>query len=98
MSETNFPDSTISFGITTTEEARDFFGRMKSEHVELLKDAVEKRIQQVFNEHIVIEGKEKEIFSEAYEQVLEVFSIGYKCGWNDLRSTLVNNNNQGGKI
>ena len=44
------------------------------------EEAYKERIRQLFDEHINIDGKAAD---EAYNQILQVFAIGYQCGWND---------------
>ena len=73
----------------TNEEGKAYFDRMLRE----MKDketAIRERIEQLFGEYIQIGGEKRD---EAYQQVLKVFAIGYKLGWNDQYSI----NTKGGK-
>ena len=82
-------DTTLSFRMETNEEGRAYFDRMLRE----MKDketAIRERIEQLFGEYIQIGGEKRD---EAYQQVLKVFAIGYKLGWNDQYSI----NTKGGK-
>lgn len=87
MSDMRFPNWSVSFDIAATEDAKEFFGKIMNDAREL-QDAVEERIRQLFSEHIGISGKDEETFEDACKQILEVFSIGYKCGWNDFRNII----------
>lgn len=82
-------DTTLSFRMETNEEGKAYFDRMLRE----MKDketAIRERIEQLFGEYIQIGGEKRD---EAYQQVLKVFAIGYKLGWNDQYSI----NTKGGK-
>ena len=72
----------VTFDVKPDEKMQAFIERMQKEHVER-EEAFRKRIKQLFDEHIGIEGPKKD---EAYRQVLNVFSLGYQCGWSDLKS------------
>ena len=72
-------DTTLSFRMDTNEEGKAYFDRMLRE----MKDketAIRERIEQLFGEYVQIGGEKRD---EAYQQVLQVFAIGYKLGWND---------------
>lgn len=73
---------TFSFSVEQNEQAIDFFKRMQEELVEH-EEAFRQRIKQLFDENIGVEGEKAD---EAYNQVLQVFAIGYQHGWNDLYS------------
>ena len=82
-------DTTLSFRMETNEEGKAYFDRMLRE----MKDketAIRERIEQLFGEYIQIGGEKRD---EAYQQVLKVFAIGYKLGWNGQYSI----NTKGGK-
>ena len=82
-------DTTLSFRMDTNEEGKAYFDRMLRE----MKDketAIRERIEQLFGEYVQIGGEKRD---EAYRQVLQVFAIGYKLGWNDQYSI----NTKGGK-
>ena len=82
-------DTTLSFRMETNEEGKAYFDRMLRE----MKDketAIRERIEQLFGEYVQIGGEKRD---EAYQQVLKVFAIGYKLGWNDQYSI----NTKGGK-
>ena len=70
---------TITFDMQVDESMEDFVTKMQAE----LKDheeALRKRIEQLFDEYIKIDGAKKD---EAYNQILQIFAIGYQLGWND---------------
>lgn len=70
---------TITFDMQVDESMEDFVTKMQAE----LKDreeAFRKRIEQLFDEYIKIDGEKKD---EAYNQILQIFAIGYQHGWND---------------
>ena len=77
-----FPNKTISFDIPVDEKAVDFFKRMQEEMMDNQK-AIRARIKQLFDEFIGVE--DKTTAKNAYNQVLQVFSIGYQLGWNDRK-------------
>ena len=74
---------TMSFEAKVSEETKDFFTRMMEE----MKDketAIRERIETLFNEKCQSGSDlDKEKTNEAYKQLLLLFSIGYKLGWND---------------
>ena len=75
-------DTTLSFRMDTNEEGNAYFDRMLRE----MKDketAIRERIEQLFGEYVQIGGEKRD---EAYQQVLQVFAIGYQLGWNDQYS------------
>jgi hypothetical protein len=87
MTKWNDPSSwTLTFQVEASEEMKAFFDRMLKESKEK-EEAYKERIRQLFNEHINIDGKAAD---EAYNQILQVFAIGYQCGWNDHYSLLQN--------
>jgi predicted solute-binding protein len=73
---------TCSFSVSANEDTQAFFERMKKEFKER-EESFKERIRQLFDEHIGIGGEKAE---EAYYQVLQVFTLGYQCGWNDYYS------------
>ena len=73
---------TLSFKVEPNEEAKAFFERMQKELAER-EEAFKKRAKQLFDEKIKMEGDKAD---EAYNQILQVFTIGYQHGWNDLYS------------
>lgn len=82
-------DTTLSFRMETNEEGKAYFDRMLRE----MKDketAIRERIEQLFGEYVQINGEKRD---KAYQQVLQVFAIGYQLGWNDQYSI----NTKGGK-
>lgn len=72
----------LTFDVKADEQMRDFVDRMRKEHVER-EEAFRQRIKQLFDEEIDVGGKNK---GAAYQQVLQVFFLGYQHGWNDLKS------------
>ena len=83
MKKWNDPSNkSITFDIQPDEEAFDFFYRMMEEDKER-EEAFKERIKQLFDEHIAIGGEKAD---KAYNQVLQVFALGYQCGWSDLYS------------
>ena len=74
----------VSFKVEPNEEAKAFFERMHKEMTER-EEAFKKRIKQLFDEEIGVKGDKAD---EAYKQILQVFTIGYQHGWNDLYSLL----------
>ena len=79
-----FPNKPISFDIPVDEKTMDFFNRMKEEHMEIEK-AIKARIKQLFDEFIGIKGDDAAA-KDAYNQVLQVFCVGYQLGWNDRKA------------
>ena len=73
---------TLSFKVEPNEEAKVFFERMQKELTER-EEAFKKRAKQLFDEKIKVGGDKAD---EAYNQILQVFTIGYQHGWNDLYS------------
>ena len=83
MTEWNDKENlTLSFRVEPSEEAKAFFERMQKELTER-EEAFKKRIKQLFDEKIGVGGDKAD---EVYNQILQVFTIGYQCGWNDLYS------------
>ena len=74
---------TMSFEAKVSEETKDFFTRMMEE----MKDketAIRERIETLFNEKCQFGSDlDKKETDKAYMQLLTLFSIGYKLGWND---------------
>ena len=79
-----FPNKSISFDIPCDEKTMDFFNRMQEEHVEREK-AIKARIKQLFDEFIGFKGDDAAV-KDAYNQVLQVFCVGYQLGWNDRKA------------
>ena len=75
-------NKTLTFRVEPNEEAKAFFERMQKEQTER-EEAFKKRIKQLFDEEIGVGGDKAD---KAYKQVLQVFTIGYQHGWNDLYS------------
>lgn len=73
---------TLSFKVEPDEEASAFFERIQKDLTER-EESFKKRIKQLFDEEIGVGGDKAE---EAYNQILQVFTIGYQHGWNDLYS------------
>ena len=73
---------TLTFDMQPTEEVKAFFQRMGKEHKES-EEAFKERIKQLFDEHIGVDGEKG---GDAYNTALQLFAIGYQCGWNDLYS------------
>ena len=83
MAKWNDPSSmSFTFDMEPNEEAKAFFERMNKEYKER-EAAFKERIKQLFDEHIGVGGEKAD---EAYKQILQVFTIGYQCGWSDLYS------------
>ena len=72
----------LTFKVKPAEDATAFFDRMMKDFTEREK-AFKIRIKQLFDENIGVEGT---MADEAYEQILQVFAIGYQHGWNDFHS------------
>ena len=70
---------TLTFEMQPNEQMADFVNRM-NEQMKKREEAMIERIKQLFDEHIKVGGEKKD---EAYCQILQIFSIGYQCGWND---------------
>lgn len=80
MAKWNDPSAmTLTFQVEASEDAKAFFDRMLKEDKER-EEAYKERIRQLFNEHINID---EDVADELYNKVLQVFAIGYQCGWND---------------
>ena len=80
MTEWNDPSAmSLTFQVEASEDMKAFFDRMQKESKER-EEAYKERIRQLFNEHINIDG---EAADEFYNKILQVFAIGYQCGWND---------------
>ena len=78
-------NKTITFRVEPNEEAKAFFERMQKEQTER-EEAFKKRIKQLFDEEIELVGDKADKADEGYKQILQVFTIGYQHGWNDLYS------------
>ena len=89
MTEWNDPSATtLTFQVEASEDMKAFFDRMLKESKEK-EEAYKERIRQLFKEHINIdEGTTDEV----YNQILQVFAIGYQCGWNDHYSLFTSQN------
>ena len=77
--------ASVSFEMPTDEKMLDFMKRMEKEHEDIQR-AVYERIKQLFHKFVEVEFKtphSKEETDEATRQLLTLFSIGYKLGWND---------------
>ena len=72
----------VSFDMQENEEAMVFFQRMQEE-LKSQTEAFKRRIESLFNEYVGIGGEKRD---EAYSQLLTLFSIGYRLGWNDLQN------------
>ena len=77
----NKKNMNITFKIEPNEDAKAFFERMMKDFV-AREEMFKKRIKQLFDEEIEIEGEA----TKSYNQILQVFAIGYQHGWNDLHS------------
>lgn len=71
----------LTFDMPADERMEDFVDRMAKEHAER-REAFARRIKQLFDEKVELEGPRKD---EAYRQLLNLFSVGYQCGWADLK-------------
>lgn len=71
--------TSITFEVESNEETVAFFLR-KMKGLKSVEDAINERVRQLFDEYIGVEGEKAD---EAYDQVLKVFMIGYRCGWSD---------------
>lgn len=83
-----FPNASVSFNIEMNEDVKDFFIRMINES-KSRDQAVRSRIMQLFNEHVRIDMQDDMDADDAiiaYNQLVELFAIGYQCGWNDRNS------------
>lgn len=80
MAEWNDKTSwTITFDMRVDEAMEDFVMQMQAEMKDR-EEAFRKRIEQLFDEYIKIDGEKKD---ETYGQILQIFAIGYQHGWND---------------
>lgn len=70
---------TMSFSVEASEDTMSFFRRMADE-LKQKEDAINERIESLFSEFCQLGGEKAD---EAYEKVLQLFSLGYKLGWND---------------
>lgn len=70
---------TMTFDMRVDETMEDFVMQMQAEMKDR-EEAFRERIKQLFDEYIKIDG---ETPSEAYNQILQIFAIGYQNGWND---------------
>lgn len=73
-----FPNWSVTFQMEADEKAKEFFERMEKEHKDL-EAAAKKRIRQLFDEFVALEGKAK----DEEGKLLQLFAIGYQLGWND---------------
>lgn len=74
---------TMSFEMECDEKTKDFFMRMDRELKEK-SEAIQERIESLFKEYFQIMSKlDEEKEDEARKQLLGLFAIGYKLGWND---------------
>lgn len=73
----------ISFGIEMNEDIKDYIMRL-SDELKSHEEVMEKRIEQLFREHICL-GINDDVPQpqRIYDQLLELFTAGYKFGWND---------------
>lgn len=73
----------ISFGIEMNEDIKDYIMRL-SDELKSHEEVMEKRIEQQFREHISL-GINDDVPQpqRIYDQILELFTAGYKLGWND---------------
>ena len=73
----------MSWSIKNSEEIEDFIIRMSSE-LETHEEVMRRRIEQLFREHISL-GINDDVPQPQwiYDQLLELFTAGYKFGWND---------------
>lgn len=81
----------LTFQLDMDEPARDFFRRMDDEH-KAREESINERIRQLFKEYVKTDGEVKD---EDYNTVLNLFALGYQCGWNDNveLNNLTNENN-----
>ena len=77
----------MSFDIKVDEEDARIMGQFKmlAEECDTFEKAIGERIEYLFNAHVEVDGKKKDT---AFQQLLQLFSIGYKCGWNDYKSII----------
>ena len=82
MAEWNDEKSvSMSFDVEADEAAVDSFKRLMKEFDDFEK-AANVRTKQLFDKYIRIAGEKAD---EAYNQVLNVFRVGYMNGWNDRK-------------
>lgn len=81
----------FQFDVEPDEKIKDFALRMLSEHREY-EEAVRKRIKQLFDEYVKIDG---ELAEAGYISILNVFAVGYQLGWNDHCEFRKGNNGEG---
>ena len=73
----------MSFNLKVDEESAPKTFNKLMEEFDTFEAAMEERIKHLFKTHVTVSGPEKDA---AYQQLLELFSIGYQCGWNDYKS------------
>lgn len=69
----------MSFSVETEEETVDFFKRLKND-LESNKEILEKRIEQLFDEFVLLDPKAPQ---DVRERLFRIFCSGYQLGWND---------------
>jgi hypothetical protein len=87
MNNENWKNRSMSFDIKVDEEDARIMDQFKmlAEECDTFEKAIAERIEYLFNAHVKVDGKEKDA---AYQQLLQLFSIGYQCGWNDYKSII----------
>lgn len=73
-----FPNWSVTFQMEVNEDVKAFFERTQKE-LDDIETATKKRIRQLFDEFVALEGKAK----EGEGKLLQLFAIGYQLGWND---------------
>lgn len=83
---TNPTSFNMSFKAEASEETMDFFRRMQAE-LETFEKAIDKRIEQLMDEHVGVDDTSNDTSkgNEFYKQLLALFGLGYKLGWNDRK-------------
>lgn len=83
---TNPTSFSMSFKAEASEETMDFFRRMQDE-LATFEKAIDKRIEQLMDEHVGVDDTSNDTSKgdKAYEQLLALFGLGYKLGWNDRK-------------
>lgn len=59
--------------------------KILAEEFDTFEKAIAERMEHLFNAHVKVGGEEKDA---AYQQLLQLFSLGYQCGWNDYKNII----------
>lgn len=84
-----FPDASVSFEIEVDDDMREFMEKQMYAF-NTMQEAVNKRIDELFKEKVVINGSDEKGIMIARN----LFTIGYQLGWNDFRNVIVQKNGE----